>query len=167
MGNFFANDPFRRGVLLETASVCKRNMIQLSDFSSVQFKLIKGSHIPTHCLDMSMYSQKSWIEPCLVSVRQLGLILVITMHGKFSQLIFTSFKINKFQQMYIGPFCYWFLLILFSPTKILDINFVCRYGIGMIYYKQEKFNLAEIHYRKALSINPSSSVLYCHVGVVS
>ena len=96
MGNFFANDPFRRGVLLETASVCKRNMIQLSDFSSVQFKLIKGSHIPTHCLDMSMYLQKSWIEPCLVSVRQLGLILVITMHGKFSWLIFTSFKINKF-----------------------------------------------------------------------
>lgn len=69
--------------------------------------------------------------------------------------------------MYIGPFCYWFLLILFSPTKTLNINFDCRYGIGMIYYKQEKFNLAEIHYRKALSINPSSSVLYCHVGVVS
>lgn len=45
--------------------------------------------------------------------------------------------------------------------------FTCRYGIGMIYYKQEKFNLAEIHFRKALSINPSSSVLYCHVGVVS
>ena len=69
--------------------------------------------------------------------------------------------------MYIGPFCYWILLILFSPTKTLNINFVGRYGIGMIYYKQEKFNLAEIHYRKALSINPSSSVLYCHVGVVS
>ena len=37
----------------------------------------------------------------------------------------------------------------------------------MIYYKQEKFNLADVHFRKALSINPSSSVLYCHVGVVS
>lgn len=37
----------------------------------------------------------------------------------------------------------------------------------MIYYKQEKFNLAEVHFRKALSINPSSSVLYCHIGVVS
>lgn len=84
MGIFFANDPFRRGVLLETASVCKRSMIQLSDFSSVQFKSIKDSHIPTHCLDMSMYSQKSWIEPSLVSVRQLGLILVITTLGKFS-----------------------------------------------------------------------------------
>lgn len=37
----------------------------------------------------------------------------------------------------------------------------------MIYYKQEKFNLAEIHFKKALSINPQSSVLLCHIGVVS
>lgn len=42
-----------------------------------------------------------------------------------------------------------------------------RYGLGMIYYKQEKFNLAEIHFKKALSINPQSSVLLCHIGVVS
>uniref|UniRef100_A0A8C7CWE3 Cell division cycle protein 27 homolog n=1 Tax=Oncorhynchus kisutch TaxID=8019 RepID=A0A8C7CWE3_ONCKI len=40
------------------------------------------------------------------------------------------------------------------------------YGLGMIYYKQEKFNLAEIHFKKALSINPQSSVLLCHIGVV-
>lgn len=44
---------------------------------------------------------------------------------------------------------------------------VRRYGLGMIYYKQEKFNLAEIHFKKALSINPQSSVLLCHIGVVS
>lgn len=37
----------------------------------------------------------------------------------------------------------------------------------MIYYKQEKFNLAEIHFKKAFSINPQSSVLLCHIGVVS
>lgn len=37
----------------------------------------------------------------------------------------------------------------------------------MIYYKQEKFNLAEMHFKKALSINPQSSVLLCHIGVVS
>lgn len=36
----------------------------------------------------------------------------------------------------------------------------------MIYYKQEKFNFAEIHFKKALSINPQSSVLLCHIGVV-
>lgn len=42
-----------------------------------------------------------------------------------------------------------------------------RYGLGMIYYKQEKFSLAEVHFRRALLINPQSSVLLCHVGVVS
>ena len=40
------------------------------------------------------------------------------------------------------------------------------YGIGMIYYKQEKYSLAEVHFKKALSINSESSVLMCHVGVV-
>lgn len=42
-----------------------------------------------------------------------------------------------------------------------------RYGLGMIYYKQEKFSLAEMHFQKALDINPQSSVLLCHIGVVS
>lgn len=37
----------------------------------------------------------------------------------------------------------------------------------MIYYKQEKFSLAEMHFQKALQINPQSSVLLCHIGVVS
>lgn len=55
----------------------------------------------------------------------------------------------------------------FLVRRLSEYHLLCRYGIGMIYYKQEKFNLAEIHFRKALSINPSSSVLYCHVGVVS
>ena len=39
--------------------------------------------------------------------------------------------------------------------------------MGMIYYKQEKYNLAEVHFKKALTINPNSSVLLCHIGVVS
>ena len=45
---------------------------------------------------------------------------------------------------------------------------VCvRYGLGMVYYRQEKLALAEVHFRKALAINPQSSVLMCHIGVVS
>ena len=40
------------------------------------------------------------------------------------------------------------------------------YGIGLTYYKQERFQLAEIYYRKALAINPFSPVLMCHVAVV-
>ena len=40
------------------------------------------------------------------------------------------------------------------------------YGVGLTYYKQERFQLAEMYYRKALSINPASPILMCHVAVV-
>jgi anaphase-promoting complex subunit 3 len=36
----------------------------------------------------------------------------------------------------------------------------------MIYYRQERYELAEYHFRRALAINPSSSVLHCYVGMV-
>ena len=38
----------------------------------------------------------------------------------------------------------------------------------MLFYNllQERFQLAEIYYRKALGINPYSPVLMCHVAVV-
>lgn len=42
-----------------------------------------------------------------------------------------------------------------------------RYGIGMIFYKQERFTMAEMYFKNALLINQQSSVLMCHVGVVS
>ena len=37
----------------------------------------------------------------------------------------------------------------------------------MIYYKQEKYTLAEQHYLRALAINPKNSVLLCNLAVVS
>lgn len=40
------------------------------------------------------------------------------------------------------------------------------YGLGSIYYRQERYELAEQHFRKALSINQNSSVLYCYLGMV-
>ena len=40
------------------------------------------------------------------------------------------------------------------------------YGLGAIYYRQEKFELAEYHFRRALSINGGSSVLHCYLGMV-
>ena len=42
-----------------------------------------------------------------------------------------------------------------------------RYGMGMIYYKQEKFDWAEVHFKQAFTVNPSSSILLCHIGLVS
>ena len=40
-----------------------------------------------------------------------------------------------------------------------------RYGLGNIYFRQEKFDFAEHHLRKALAINPCSSPLYCYLGM--
>eukprot|EP00959_Pyramimonas_sp_CCMP1952_P005165 108536-Pyramimonas_sp.AAC.1 len=40
-----------------------------------------------------------------------------------------------------------------------------RYGMGTIYYRQEKFEEAEYHFQRALSINVHSSVLYCYLGM--
>ena len=39
------------------------------------------------------------------------------------------------------------------------------YGLGAIYYRQEKFEQAEYHYKRALAINKQSSVLHCHLGM--
>lgn len=40
------------------------------------------------------------------------------------------------------------------------------FGIGTIYSKQERYQLAEIHYTKALQINPKNSVLMVHIGMM-
>lgn len=37
--------------------------------------------------------------------------------------------------------------------------------MGHIYYRQEKFGMAEYHFRRALNINPRSSVLRCYLGM--
>jgi anaphase-promoting complex subunit 3 len=39
------------------------------------------------------------------------------------------------------------------------------YGLGAIYFRQEKFDLAEYHFQRALDINSQSSVLHCHLGM--
>ena len=40
----------------------------------------------------------------------------------------------------------------------------CRYGVGQIYFRQEKYEMAEYHFRRSLLINQRSSVLRCYVG---
>ena len=39
------------------------------------------------------------------------------------------------------------------------------YGLGTVYYRQEKYELSEYHFRHALSINSRSSVLFCYLGM--
>lgn len=38
--------------------------------------------------------------------------------------------------------------------------------MGIIYYKQERFPMAEFYFKKALTINKNSPVLKCHVAIV-
>ncbi|GMH81154.1 hypothetical protein TL16_g08843 [Triparma laevis f. inornata] len=40
------------------------------------------------------------------------------------------------------------------------------YGLGAIYYRQEKWELAGRHFERAIEVNPGSSILYCHLGMV-
>ncbi|KAF2073370.1 hypothetical protein CYY_005315 [Polysphondylium violaceum] len=50
-------------------------------------------------------------------------------------------------------------------VKIDPRHYNSWYGIGLIHYRQEKYELAEYYFRKALSINGNSSVLYCYLGM--
>jgi len=53
-----------------------------------------------------------------------------------------------------------------TAVRLESRHYNAWYGIGLIFYKQERFKFAELYYRKALSINPYSPVLMCHVAVV-
>ena len=39
------------------------------------------------------------------------------------------------------------------------------YGLGAIYYRQEKYDLAEHHFERAVALHPKSSVLRCNLGM--
>ena len=39
------------------------------------------------------------------------------------------------------------------------------YGLGNIYFRQEKYELARYHFSRALAIHPRSSVLHCYMGM--
>lgn len=47
-----------------------------------------------------------------------------------------------------------------------DRHYNAWYGLGTIYFRQERLELAEYHFRRAVDINPTSSVLQCYLGMV-
>jgi len=53
-----------------------------------------------------------------------------------------------------------------TATRIDPRHYNAWYGMGLTYYKQERYPLADIYYKKALSINKFSPILMCHVAVV-
>ena len=52
-----------------------------------------------------------------------------------------------------------------SAIRIDERHYNAWYGLGNIYYRQEKYDFSEHHLRKALGINPCSSPLYCYLGM--
>lgn len=54
-----------------------------------------------------------------------------------------------------------------NAIRVDSRHYNAWYGLGTVYYRQEKYELAEYHFRRALQINPRSSVLYCYLGMVS
>jgi Tfp pilus assembly protein PilF len=40
-------------------------------------------------------------------------------------------------------------------------------GLGMVSFKQEQYKLAKVSYQKALRLNPKSTVVLCHIALVS
>ena len=54
-----------------------------------------------------------------------------------------------------------------SAVRVDRRHYNAWYGIGLTYYKQERYKLTEMYYNKALAINPHNPILMCHLAVVS
>uniref|UniRef100_A0A7S3KXQ0 UDP-N-acetylglucosamine--peptide N-acetylglucosaminyltransferase SPINDLY n=1 Tax=Amphora coffeiformis TaxID=265554 RepID=A0A7S3KXQ0_9STRA len=52
-----------------------------------------------------------------------------------------------------------------EALRVDDRRYNAWYGLGAIFHRQEKFNMAEYHFEKAVSLHPSSSVLRCNLGM--
>lgn len=47
-----------------------------------------------------------------------------------------------------------------------DRHYNAWYGLGLVFYRQEKNQDALVHFKRALKINASNSVLHCYLGMV-
>jgi Flp pilus assembly protein TadD len=52
-----------------------------------------------------------------------------------------------------------------QAMKTDERHYNAWYGLGAIYHRQEKFDLAEVHFERAAAIHPTSSVLKCNLGI--
>ncbi len=53
-----------------------------------------------------------------------------------------------------------------NATRLDGRHYNAWYGIGMIYYKQEKYPHAYSNYKRALEISPYNPILMCHLAIV-
>mmetsp|Transcript_40977 Transcript_40977/g.98817 ORF Transcript_40977/g.98817 Transcript_40977/m.98817 type:complete len:788 (+) Transcript_40977:134-2497(+) len=52
-----------------------------------------------------------------------------------------------------------------NAIRLDERHYNAWYGLGAIYHRQEKYDLAEYHFQRAVAINSQSSVLRCNLGM--
>lgn len=52
-----------------------------------------------------------------------------------------------------------------NAIRLDERHYNAWYGLGAIYHRQEKYDLAEYHFHRAVTINAQSSVLRCNLGM--
>lgn len=72
--------------------------------------------------------------------------------------------VNFCKVLYYHNVLHFFLLFFEFILKFFP--YYWRFGLGTIFSKQEQYSLAELHFKRALQINPQNSALMCHIGVV-
>ena len=51
-----------------------------------------------------------------------------------------------------------------NALRIDTRHYIAWYGLGNIYFRQEKYDLAALHFQKALCAHPASSILLCYLA---
>ena len=51
-----------------------------------------------------------------------------------------------------------------NALRIDTRHYIAWYGLGNIYFRQEKYDLAALHFQKALCMHPASSILLCYLA---
>ena len=64
------------------------------------------------------------------------------------------------QTCFIPPLCADFL-----PAALLACSDCSPASCPQIYFRQEKYDMAAVHFKSAASINPASSVLHCYIAM--
>jgi len=47
-----------------------------------------------------------------------------------------------------------------------DRHYNAWYGLGTVFFREEKYDLAEYHFKRAVVINSRNPVLHCYLGMV-
>ena len=52
-----------------------------------------------------------------------------------------------------------------KALRVNERHYNAWYGLGAIFHRQEKFDLAEYHFERAVQLHPMSSILLCNLGI--